>query len=135
MNQRDLHLISMRPEIPSARVSENMSSDEQFQNQTLRPIIKLQSDLFLEVFKNYIKKHKNVFYGLSIEKRLDYIDNAIHRDMKFRNNLKGIVMGQFTLEEYALYIQNSSALNKRMMGIVKETVQANIQLLEEAYAY
>lgn len=135
MEQRDLHLIASRPEILSARVSENMTADEQFQNQTLRPVIKLQNELLLAAFKNYIQKHKNVFYGLSIEKRLDYVENAIHKDMKFRNSLKGMVIGQFTLEEYSLYVQNSSALNKRMMGIVKEQIQDSIQLLEAAYTY
>ena len=58
MIPRDLQLIALRPEIPSARVSENMSLDEQFQNRTLRPIAKLQDELLLEVFRNYTKKHK-----------------------------------------------------------------------------
>ena len=50
--------------------------------------------------------------------------------MKFRNSLKGIIIGQFTLEEYDRYIENSSALNKRMMNIVKERLKSNIQLLD-----
>ena len=57
-----------------------------------------------------------------------YIENAIHKDMKFRNSLKGMVIGQFTVEEYELYILNSSALNKRMMNIVKERLLSSIQL-------
>lgn len=135
MIPRDLQLVALRPEIPSARVSENMSPDEQFQNKTLRPVIKLQNDLLLEVFRNYIKKHKNKFYELKLEQRFIYIENAIQKDIKFRNSLKGIIIGQFTLEEYATYIKNSSALNKRMMNIVKERIQSNIQLLEEEVAY
>ncbi|GGI57499.1 hypothetical protein GCM10011444_18080 [Winogradskyella haliclonae] len=105
-----------------------MSSDEAFQNKTLRPIIKMQNDLFVNVFKNYISKRKNVFYDLTLPKQLAYIENAIHKDMKFRNSLKGMVIGQFTVEEYELYIQNSSALNKRMMNIVKERLLSSIQL-------
>ena len=135
MNQRDLQLLSLRPEILSAKVSENMTPDERFQNKTLRPIAKLQNDLLLAAFRNYIQKHKNVFYGLPIEKRMDYVENAINKDMKFRNSLKGMIIGQFTLAEYSVYIQNSSALNKRMMGIVKERIMENIQLLEAAYSY
>ena len=118
MNQRENDLLNLRPEIPSARVSENMSRDEQFQNKTLRPVIKLQNELLVEVFKNYIQKHKNSFYSYSIEKKLSFIENAIQRDIKFRNSLKGIIMGQFTVAEYLIYIENSSALNKRMMNIV-----------------
>jgi len=130
MTPRDLELVRLRPEIPSARVSENMSPDEQFQNRTLRPIAKLQNDLLVEVFRNYIQKHKNAFYNFSIEKKFLFIENAIQRDIKFRNSLKGIMIGQFTVEEYLVYIENSSALNKRMMNIVKERILSNIQLLE-----
>ena len=61
---------------------------------------------------------------------MEYIANAIQKDIKFRNSLKGMVIGQFTVEEYQTYIQNSSALNKRMMNLVKERIQSNIQLLE-----
>ena len=132
MENRDTALVLIRPEIPSARVSSLISDDEYLQNTTLRPVVKLQNDLLVEVFKNYVCKHKNVFYDLSVEKRLDYIENAIHKDMKFRNSLKGIIIGQFTLQEYEVYTQNSSALNKRMMNIVKDRIKSNIQLLEFA---
>ena len=135
METRDEVLLSLRPTIVSAKITSEMSADEIFQNQTLRPVTKLQNDLLLAVFKNYVAKHKNVFYDLTIEKRLDYIENAIHKDMKFRNSLKGIIIGQFTLEDYETYIQNSSALNKRMMNIVKDRLKSNIQLLEYATLY
>jgi F0F1-type ATP synthase delta subunit len=130
MNSRELDLVALRPEIPSAIVTPLMSFDEQFQNTTLRPIVKLQNELFIMVFRNYVSKHKNVFYTLSLEKRMQYIENAIQKDIKFRNSLKGMVIGQFTIEEYELYIQNSSSLNKRMMNLVIERLKSNIQLLE-----
>ncbi|SDS35704.1 hypothetical protein SAMN04515667_1991 [Formosa sp. Hel1_31_208] len=134
MNDRSTNLKSIRPTIASAKVNDNMSADECFQNGTLRPIIKLQNHLLIVVFKNYITKRKNVFYDLSLPKQLAYIENAIHKDMKFRNSLKGMIIGQFTVEEYALYIQNSSALNKRMMNIVKERLVSNIQLFSRSLA-
>ncbi|MFD2827539.1 glyoxalase [Leeuwenhoekiella polynyae] len=134
METRDSQLIALRPEIPSARVNDMMSADEQFQNGTLRPVVKLQNDLLVEAFRNYITKHKNVFYNLTIERRMDYIANAIQKDIKFRNSLKGMVIGQFTVDEYRTYIQNSSALNKRMMNLVRERIQSNIQLLEKEMA-
>tara|TARA_R110000868_G_scaffold124800_1_gene329665 strand:+ start:1118 stop:1534 length:417 start_codon:yes stop_codon:yes gene_type:complete len=131
MNTRDFNLKSIRPEILSTTINDSMSSDERFQNLVLRPVIKLQNDLLIEVFTNYVAKHKMVFYGLTLEKRTDYIENAVQRDMKFRNSLKGMIIGQFTVEEYLLYIENSSALNKRMMNIVKQRLLNNIQLFEK----
>ncbi|MAW94956.1 MULTISPECIES: glyoxalase [unclassified Leeuwenhoekiella] len=131
METRDSQLIALRPEIASARVNDSMSTEEQFQNGTLRPVAKLQNDLLVEAFCNYITKHKNVFYNLTIDRRMEYIANAIQKDIKFRNSLKGMIIGQFTVDEYRTYIQNSSALNKRMMNLVKERIQSNIQLLEK----
>ncbi|MCK7590992.1 glyoxalase [Subsaxibacter sp. CAU 1640] len=134
MSNRTTHLLNIRPELSDAIIFENMSSDERFQNTTIRPIIKLQHDLLIEVFKNYVAKHKNVFYELSLQKQLDYIENAIHKDMKFRNSIKGMIIGQFTVEEYAIYTQNSSALNKRIMNIVKERFIGHIQVFEPTMA-
>ncbi len=131
MNPRDIKLLELRPEIPSARITDNMSEEERFQNKTLRPIAKLQNDLILAMFRNYIKKHKNKFYELKLDRRLIYAETAIQKDIKFRNSLKGAIIGQFTIEEYDTYILNSSALNKRMMNIVRERLQSNIQLLEK----
>lgn len=130
METRDSALLHLRPEILSAKITTNMSADECFQNKTLRPVVKLQHDLLLAAFRNYIAKHKNVFYDLNVEKKMDYIENAIHKDMKFRNSLKGMIIGQFTLDEFEIYIQNSSALNKRMMDIVKERLKDNLLYFE-----
>lgn len=131
METRSSQLLAIRPIIKSAKVNDNMSADEKFQNATLRPIVKLQHSLLIAVFRNYITKRKNVFYELSLHKQLVYIENAIHKDMKFRNAIKGMIIGQFTTEEYAIYIQNSSALNKRIMNIVKERLLDSVQLFQK----
>lgn len=131
MNQRAQSLRQIRPEFSSTSINDHMSGDERFQNLVLRPISKFQHDLFIAVFRNYIAKHKNVFYDLSLEKRIDYIENVIQKDMKLRNSLKGMIIGHFTVEEYQVYIQNSSALNKRMMSIVKDRLLSHIQVFEK----
>ncbi|MBU2996227.1 glyoxalase [Cellulophaga baltica] len=131
MNERSHSLLKIRPEIGTAKITDNMSSEEYFQNKTLRQVLNMQNTLLLHVFKNYIAKHKDKFYTLSLEKRFEYIENAIQRDIKFRNSLKGIVIGLFTVEEYDLYTQNSSALNKRMMKMVVERLKDQIQAFEK----
>lgn len=112
-------------------INDNSSSEERFQNTTLRPILKFQNDLFVEVFKNYAVKQKGVFFTLSPEKKMSYIENVIQRDIKFRNSLKGIVIGMFTLDEYQDYILNSSNLNKRMMNLLIERLKSQVILFEE----
>ena len=131
MNPRDLLLKELRGE-SIGTITNQSSSEEAFQNQTLRPILKLQNDLFVASFENYITKNKKDFYSLSTEKKLLLIENSIQKDIKFRNALKGIVIGLFTLEEYQTYIQNSSNLNKRMMNMLIERLKSQIQLFEKA---
>lgn len=130
MNPRDLLLKELRGEAIGT-ITNQSSNEEAFQNQTLRPILKLQNDLFLASFENYITKNKKDFYSLSTEKKLLLIENSIQKDIKFRNALKGMVIGLFTLEEYQTYIQNSSNLNKRMMNMLIERLKSQIQLFEK----
>lgn len=131
MDHRDDHLVNMRPALGQARMHDQMSSQEFFQNNTLRPILKLQNDLILALFRHYVEKHKGVFYELSPERKMDYIESAIHKDMKFRNILKGLVLGQFTLEEYRVYSADSSAINKRILSMIKERLKSQVQVLSQ----
>ena len=64
MNDRPNDLLRIRPQISKTIDYPNMGAEERFQNATLRPILKLQNPLLLAVFRNYIEKHKGVFYEL-----------------------------------------------------------------------
>ena len=129
MNDRHNDILRIRPQIKKNQTFETMSSEERFQNSTLRPVLKLQNPLLLASFVNYATKHKGVFFDISVDKQMGYIENAIHKDQKFRNALKGLIIGQFTMEEYMTYTQNSSKLNKRMMNLVITRLQDQLQLL------
>ena len=130
METRSASLHGIRPQLNQVKELEGIKSEEWFQNTVLRPILKLQNDLLVAVFKNYIVKHKNVFNTLNNERKLRYIEQAIQKDMKFRNALKGMVIGLFTVEEYMKYCMDSSALNKRMMQMIIERLKDQMQLLE-----
>ncbi|WP_432670870.1 glyoxalase [Flavobacterium sp. SM2513] len=112
------------------KLTVDTSDEEFFQNETLRPIMKLQNDLLVAVFQRYTVLSKVKFTEFSNEKKLDFIENTIKKDTKFRNTLKGIVIGFFTLEEYNRYRVNSSALGKRITNLLIERLQSQVQLLE-----
>lgn len=134
MEARDQFLTDFRgPTLGS--IQSNSSADEIFQNATLRPILKLQNNLFIAVFKNYIAKSKVEFAQLSVEKKLQFIEHSIQRDIKFRNALKGMVIALFTEAEFESYIKNSSALNKRMMGMLIERLKNQVQLFDLQTAF
>ena len=130
MNQRAVFLKEFRgPTIGS--VSAESSSDEMFQNEVLRPILKLQNELFIASFNNYLTKNKIDFQTQTVEKKLVTIENAIQKDIKYRNALKGMIIGIFSIEEYFLYIKSSSNLNKRMMVMLIERLKSQLQLFEK----
>ena len=129
MDKRDQFLKEFRGETIGT-VTDQSSSDELFQNQVLRPILKLQNDLFIASFINHLGKNRIDFDSFSVEKKLMTIENAIQNDIKFRNALKGMIIALFTLDEYAQYIKNSSSLNKRMMGMLIERLKEQVQLFE-----
>ncbi len=129
MNQRDVFLKEFRGQTIGG-VTDQSSSDEMFQNEVHRPILKLQNDLFIAAFRNYISKSKIDFYMKTAEKKLAIMENALQKDIKFRNALKGMIIGLFTVDEYAIYIKNSSSLNKRMMGMLIERLKSQVQLFE-----
>ena len=130
MNDRHNDLLRIRPTLKKTLEFDTMSVEERFQNSTLRPVIKLQNPLLIVVFLNYINKYKGVFYELGLEKRLAYMENALMKDQKFRNALKGIIIEQFTVEEYLNYIKNSSSLNKRMMQLLLDLLKDQVELFE-----
>jgi hypothetical protein len=129
MNQRDVFLKEFRGQTIGS-VTDQSSSDEVFQNEVLRPILKLQNDLFIASFRNYVSKNKIDFYTNTVEKKMAIMENAIQKDIKFRNALKGMIMGLFTTDEYEQYIKNSSSLNKRMMGMLVERLKSQVQFFE-----
>ncbi len=130
MEARDTTVLELRGETLGT-ITTQSSAEEVFQNRTLRPILKLQNDLVIQVFINYAVKQKGVYFSLTPEKKMAYIENVIHRDIKFRNSLKGMIIAFFTLGEYAEYIQISSNLNKRMMNMLIERLKSQLQLIEQ----
>ena len=130
MNDRHIDLLKIRPKINKVKDFPNMSDDERFQNETIRPILKLQNPLFILVFKNYIEKRKRVFYDLSLDKKIIYIESSIVKDQNFQNSLKGIIIGHFTVAEYRQYLLYFSSLNKRMMNMLVKRLQNQIEVFD-----
>tara|TARA_B110000208_G_scaffold133073_1_gene161160 strand:+ start:141 stop:551 length:411 start_codon:yes stop_codon:yes gene_type:complete len=132
MSSRDSYLKSLRPDILTKTIKTEMSSEEYFQNTVLRPIIKFQNELLIAVFLQFCTKYKNVFFDLSTEKKILYIETSFTKDSKLRSSFRDLIIGLFSVEEYSEYLKNASALNKRMTGIIKERLISHVQLLSES---
>jgi hypothetical protein len=107
-------------------IKDNMSAIELFQNQTLRPIIKMQHDLLIASFKNYIVKRKIDFSTLTAQKQRSKTKAVFVKDINYKNLTLGFIVGAFSADEYTYYSLSSSELNKRIIQIVTQRVQDSL---------
>lgn len=124
-NDNDQRL-SIRPTLNLA--IKPISELEKFQNFTLRPILKLQNELLVQIFKHYTVKRKIKFDNLISHDQFKLIDKTLKTDIKFRNYCIGCIIGHFTIDEYAAYTQHEPELNRRIVTMLTKRLQS--QLIE-----
>ncbi len=117
---------SIRPNISAIGSQENASREERFQNETLRPIIKMQHRLIIAYFRNYLVRTKLDFDGLSEFKKKEVISKIFSKDNQFKTELRGMIIGHLTTEEYQTYLGMSSTLNKRIGNMLQERLISTI---------
>ncbi len=108
----------IRPTIHSIVMSDNISDMERFQNEVLRPIIKLQHELIICCFQHYLKKRKIFLEELDFAKKTNLIHKLLKTDTQLKKELRGFIIGLFTIEEYQEYIKMYSELNKRVNNMI-----------------
>jgi len=118
--------INKRPIIEKAIVSDKMTLVEKFQNKTLRPIIKMKHELLIAYFNNYLAIQKFDFNDLSEINRIEFIDQAFSKDSQFRNEIKGMIVGNFTLDEFEIHKNFIRESNKRILTMVKERILSTL---------
>ena len=112
-------------------IKDNMSPIELFQNQTLRPIIKMQHLLLIASFKNYIAKRKIDFSSLTEQKKRSKTKAVFVKDINYKNVTLGFIIGSFSEKEYAYHCNNTSELNKRIIQIVTQRMQDSLAEIEQ----
>ena len=106
---------------------ESTTAIEKFQNKTLRPVLKLQNEVFLAVFENYAIKLKSDFKTLSTEKKRIFIEQSIQKDVALKNTLIGITIGMFSKEELEAYLLENKIYNKRILTMLVERLRSQMK--------
>lgn len=123
MPDKNTLLLSLRPEVSTASAS---APAENFQNLTLRPILKLQNSLLIRVFKQYIHQRKDVFYKLGEPDQRAYITQSMKQDQKFQQLLKGLVIGHFTDQEFDQFTVNDAEISRRISSLIEQRLISNL---------
>lgn len=109
-------LRDLRPSIPTAPTTS--SPEEGFQNEVLRPILKYQHDLLVQIMQS----QKNYQRGLSSvngqKEQLDYTRHYIQQNKTLRHIFIGVVLGIMTEKELYFYFNFQKVLNKRILDMI-----------------
>ena len=106
--------------------SDATTPSETFQNETLRPVLKLQNDLYLTLFMHYAKRQKTDFDTLSIANKKTFLQQSLQKDVGMKNIFIGMTIGMFTKEEMEIYVSDSRELNRRIITMLIERLQSQI---------
>ena len=129
MQDRTSSLLAIRLNIDTIDKSLKTKDVEAFQNNVLRPILKFQNDLLLQIFIDYANQYKGVFFKLSDQEKLSYIQQALSTNQRLRSLILGTIVGLFTVEDFSYYKLNSSALNKRIITMTIQRLQSQLDYL------
>jgi hypothetical protein len=112
--------LSIRPQIDTEPASSN---NEAFLHESLRPILKLQNALLVNITRHFLKKRKVKWAALNKQQRLEQIQHSIGKDNRLRSLLFGCILGQFTETELTYYLHNEGEINRRISHLLVQRLQ------------
>ena len=107
-------------------VNTGTSENEKFQNEVIRPIIKMQHELLIASFKSYLQKRKIDFTVLTDQKKRSKVSSIFKTDTNYKNITLGLIIGHFSMEEFTFYTLNSSEMNRRILQIITQRIKDSI---------
>lgn len=110
--------------LPIATEPTAVSPAEQFQNQTLRPILKLLDHSIHTFWRHHLPKRKTPFDRFTKQEKLAHIERAIREDTRLRLHLVGMVLGHFTSDEWTVFMVNESEITRRLLNLLIERLQS-----------
>ena len=122
--------IGIRPKITIVSEEEYVPFSERFSNTTLRPIVALQQQLLLAVFKQNAKSRKLILKNLSNQKLIAFVDTLLFKDGSFKQLILGLIVGQFTMDEYEQYSERIDDVDKLIIALVDELMHDNLSTLK-----
>lgn len=128
-HNRDTELLRLRPAILANPDENEEGSPGHFQNATLRPILKFQNELLLQMFRHYLLKTKGRFSQFPASEKLDFIANSLRNDLRLRNCMIGVVIGHFTAQEWEVFIRHEQELTRRIVELLIKRLSDQLEVL------
>lgn len=119
MLRPDQELMDMRPALNLPDVGFNQAI-EGFQNDVLRPVLKMQHKLILALLHDAPYFRKYVSTAKDREEYLRLSIKWLSENPLTKQRLIGSVIGLLTLDEYQRYLPNAKELDKRIAAMMAQ---------------
>jgi hypothetical protein len=111
-------LLGLREEILTEKSEQ--TPIEQFQNTTIRPILKYQHTILIVFFNSNVHVQYIVSANSSLLKKQNQLKLFVSKQLAFRAQLLGIVTGLFTDAEFEFYLSEKVNSDKRITNMILE---------------
>ena len=111
-------LLGLREEIRTEKSEQ--TPIEQFQNTTIRPILKYQHTILIVFFNSNVHVQYIVSANFSLLKKQNQLKLFTSKQLAFRAQLLGMVTGLFTDAEFEFYLSEKVNLDKRISNMIIE---------------
>ena len=116
--RKEHKLLGLREEILTKKSEQ--TPIEQFQNLTIRPILKYQHTILIVFFNANVHVQYIVSANYSLLKKQNQLKLFVSKQLAFRAQLLGIVTGLFTDAEFEFYLSEKVNIDKRITNMILE---------------
>jgi len=104
---------------------------EQFQNETLRPILKLLNPTILRLAAARLSRYGVGFAAMDRVDQRDRLRNLIKEDDRLKRTLLGMVVGHLTEDELETYLAHKDEVRRRTVPMLLARAQDQIDVIAE----
>lgn len=130
MTSRDSALLALRPTVdadPEATASEV----EAFLHLTLRPVLKLQNPVLLQLVARDVARRIPGFSDFAVDDQRDRLATTLRSDSRLKQALVGVVYGAFTEAELAFALDHLAEVRRRTLALLTERVLSQVETVGE----
>jgi len=104
---------------------------EQFQHETLRPILKLLNPTILRLIAARLVRYGVGFAAMDREDQRDRLRNLLKEDGRLKRTLLGMVVGHLTEGELDAYLAHKDEVRRRTVSMLLVRAQDQIDIIAE----
>jgi len=126
-NERDTALLQARPKLNLPENLSEASEMQSFQDQTLRPILKLQNAFLLQLVGNTLLPKYPDWDTFSEDKKVNLLSAWSSKDLEVKKQIEGAILGLMTTSELDFYFKNDREIQRRIRAFVLERLRGGLR--------